>query len=35
MISKPIETSALAHKDVPMLRDQTKHEIERMIGAVG
>ncbi len=35
MISKPIETSALVHKDVSMLRDQTKDEIERMIGAVG
>ncbi|MDF1594622.1 MAG: lysophospholipid acyltransferase family protein [Acidimicrobiia bacterium] len=35
MISKPIETSALVHKDVPMLRDQTKDEIERMIRAVG
>ena len=34
-ISKPIETTDLQRKDVRMLRDRTKREIETMIEAVG
>lgn len=34
-ISKPIETNGLNHKDVRMLRDQTKLEIETMLEQVG